>query len=58
MEEKIQEMYKVVEDFIKEPEMGKSEVNTAFDKFEEIVFPQGTKKYTMPLRSMLMRIVL
>lgn len=43
MEELIQEMSKVVDDF-KRSEMSKSEVNIAFDKMEEIVFSAGNKE--------------
>ena len=43
MEELIQEMSKVVDDF-KRSEMSKSEANIAFDKMEEIVFSAGNKE--------------
>ena len=43
MEEKIQEMRRVVDDF-KKSEMSESDVNTAFDKMEEIVFSMGNKE--------------
>lgn len=43
MEEKIQEMRRIVDDF-KKSEMSKSEANAAFDKMEEIVFSMGNKE--------------